>query len=244
MKRKGLGVWVFGKGRTEMKAKLLSKRDRFSQLLGHASCTCDKNFIWQIFTPKMKELAPSYTLLRSCFRVLLNSLQKPLNPTIWPEANIDICLFIISGELDIPQKHFHPPPNTTRLDFLPRLKDARFHLLNHCLPHRLEFGCWHEAGVSGQQLSWIHHWTLRLLQREEGLHAIRTKEVQHHSFCSSAAPEMQAAGGSSCQRPDAAVTWRLPLGLSHGNGKGCSWHSAGAGGFSTFLGCWKASLDV
>lgn len=86
-------------------------------MLGHASCTCDKNFIWQIFTPKMKELAPSYTLLRSCFRVLLNSLRKPLNPTIWPEGNIDICLFIISGELDIPQKHFYPPPNTTRLDF-------------------------------------------------------------------------------------------------------------------------------
>lgn len=65
-----------------MKAKLLSKRDGFSQLLGHASCTGDKNFIQQIFTPKMKELSPFYILLLSCFGVLLNSLHKPLNPTI------------------------------------------------------------------------------------------------------------------------------------------------------------------
>lgn len=65
----------------EMKAKLLSKRGGFSQLLGHASCISDKNFIRQIFTPKMRELAPIYILLLSCFGVLLNRLHKPLDPT-------------------------------------------------------------------------------------------------------------------------------------------------------------------
>jgi len=64
-----------------MKAKLLSKRDGFSQLLGHASRTGEENFIPQIFTPKMKELTPIYTLLLSCFHVLLSSLHEPLNPT-------------------------------------------------------------------------------------------------------------------------------------------------------------------
>lgn len=66
----------------EIKAKLLSKRDGFSPTAGSASSISDKNFIRQIFTPKMKELALIYILLLSCFGVLLSSLHKPLNPTI------------------------------------------------------------------------------------------------------------------------------------------------------------------
>lgn len=58
--------------------------------------------------------------------------------------------------------------------------------------------------------------------------AFRTKKSQHRSFCSSAAPEMQAAEGGSCRCLDAAVMWRLPMGLFHGNSKESSRHDMGA----------------
>lgn len=48
------GALVLGKGRTGMKAKLLSKRDGF-QLLGHVS-TGDTNVIQEIFTAKLTAL--------------------------------------------------------------------------------------------------------------------------------------------------------------------------------------------
>lgn len=84
--------------------------------------------------------------------------------------------------------------------------------------------CRHGEWVSGQWLSRIHPWTIRLLPDEEWLHALRTKEVQHHS-CSSAAPEMQAAGGSSCPCLDAAVVWRLPMGMARSL-RGTTWEPA------------------
>lgn len=45
LKEKGVGVLALGKGRMEMKANLLSKMDGFFQLLGHASCTGDRNCV-------------------------------------------------------------------------------------------------------------------------------------------------------------------------------------------------------
>lgn len=88
----------------------------------------------------MKELALIYTLLPSCFGVLLPSLHKPLDPAIWSERTRGICVCITSGELDTPQQLFYPPTKTMSPDFLPHLKDAPFHL-NRSISQCLELGC-------------------------------------------------------------------------------------------------------
>lgn len=88
----------------------------FSQLMGHASCIGDKNFIQQIFTPKMKELAPIYTPLLSCFDVLLNKLvvllHKPLN--LNHQREIQISVFSLFLETKVFPRSISTHPQTQR----------------------------------------------------------------------------------------------------------------------------------
>lgn len=63
----------------------------------------------------MTELAPAVKLL-------WRASQQPAQAS--ELSYTYTCIFIISGESDVPQEHLYSPTNTTRPGFLPRLKDA------------------------------------------------------------------------------------------------------------------------
>lgn len=105
MKEKGFGILALGKSRMEMKAKLLSKKDGFFQLLGHASYT-EIKILYDIFTPKMKEW-PQFTPL------VLNSLHKPPDQ-LCDQREIQVTVFLIFLDSQILPRSICPPTTTTR----------------------------------------------------------------------------------------------------------------------------------
>lgn len=172
LKEKGVGILALGKRRMGMKAKLLSKMDGFFQLLGHASCTGDRNFIIillnYIFTPKMKEW-PQFTLL------VLNSLHKPLDQ-LCDQREIQITAFLIFLDGQILPKNIFPPHPPPDLIFCHTPKMIISIHPQHPTPagaHSLSQG-------GGLRLVAVPD-PSQIWQREEGLHAPRTKEAQHHS---------------------------------------------------------------